>query len=87
MNNRGSGRLIGIRDKKQAGYTLLEYCAGAAVMAGIVWIAVGQLGGSMRNYLGQLSEWLNNRAAEINDSTAAQNSDANSDSNTGNGAD
>ncbi|MGI6523794.1 MAG: hypothetical protein ACOX2O_00650 [Bdellovibrionota bacterium] len=54
-----------IRSKKEAAYTLLEYCAGAAVIAGIVWVAVSALGSNLGDLLGAIGEWATTRATEI----------------------
>ena len=63
--NNEKSKLIGWRGRKQRGYTLLEYCAGAAVIAGIVWVAMVNLGGAMNTYLENLSEWLRGRGALV----------------------
>lgn len=47
------------------GYTLLEYCAGAAIMAGVVWGAMQVLGNGLSGFLQGLSAWATNRAADI----------------------
>lgn len=57
-----------VRRRKTAedsGYTLLEYCAGAAVIAGVVFGALHTLGGNMEALLAALGTWADNRAAEI----------------------
>lgn len=60
------GRLIGIRKKNaEQGYTLLEYCAGAAVIAGIVFGALNTLGTNLEGLLGALGNWATARANEI----------------------
>ena len=47
------------------GFTLLEYCAGAAVVAGIIWVAFSTLGSSMSTLLGNVGKWADARAAEV----------------------
>lgn len=57
---------LNIRKKdEEAGYTLLEYCAGAAVIAGIVFGALNTLGLNFRGLLENLGDWADDRAADI----------------------
>lgn len=51
------------------GYTLLEYCAGAAVIAGVVWVALGNLGGAMSGFLDGLAGWTRDRTGSISSGT------------------
>jgi hypothetical protein len=53
------------RKNKERGFTLLEYCAGAAVVAGVIWVALSSLGGSMSTLLGNVGKWADSRAAEV----------------------
>ena len=55
-------RLIG---KEERGYTLLEYCAGAAVIAGIIFVALQAMGTNLSSYLGAIGSWATRRASEI----------------------
>lgn len=48
----------------QRGYTLLEYCAGAALLLAIVWGGMNALGGSMRGYLERVGGWLDSTTFE-----------------------
>ena len=50
---------------KKKGYTLLEYCAGAAIIAGIIWVAPNALGGSLSGFIGNLATWVNQRSSEL----------------------
>jgi Flp pilus assembly pilin Flp len=52
--------------KKSAGYTLLEYCAGAAIIAGVIWTALNTLGGDMRDLLNAIGRWAQGRTATVN---------------------
>ena len=58
-------KLIGIKGRKEEGYTLLEYCAGAAVIAGIIFAALQTMGSNLSNYLEAIGSWATRRAAEI----------------------
>jgi len=58
-------RLFSIKKKSEKGFTLLEYCAGAAVIAGIVFGALTALGTNLEDLLTALGEWANNRATDI----------------------
>lgn len=51
--------------KNQKGYTLLEYCAGAAIIGGILWTALNALGGDLSNLLGAVGGWANARQGGI----------------------
>lgn len=51
--------------EKESGFTLLEYCAGAAIIAGVVWVAMDQLGGSLAGLLESLSSWASSRSGDI----------------------
>jgi Flp pilus assembly pilin Flp len=51
--------------KRQRGYTLLEYCAGAAIIAGILWTALSALGGNLSGLLEAVGRWAVARTTEI----------------------
>jgi len=53
------------QDNSEAGYTLLEYCAGAAVIAGIIWVALKGLGGNLEDLLTELGNWAVKRTDDI----------------------
>ncbi len=53
------------RTNKQKGYTLLEYCAGAAIIAGILWVALNNLGGQLSGLLDAISQWATDRTGGI----------------------
>ena len=61
-------KLIGINKRKrdQEGFTLLEYCAGAAIILSIIWIGLNTLGGSMQNMLNNIAGWLDRRGNTVN---------------------
>lgn len=48
--------------RRQRGYTLLEYCAGAAIIAGVLWTALSGLGSNLSSLLGAVGGWANSRA-------------------------
>jgi Flp pilus assembly pilin Flp len=50
---------------QERGYALLEYCAGAAVVAIVLWAAMQTLGASVSTLLGNISDWALARAAEV----------------------
>ena len=62
--NRAIGRRR-IQAKKDRGYTLLEYCAGAAIITGILWGALGFLGSSLDGLLRGLGDWAQARTTEV----------------------
>ena len=49
----------------EKGFTLLEYCAGAAVIAGVIWVAMSTLGNNLGDLLTALGEWATQRVTEI----------------------
>jgi Flp pilus assembly pilin Flp len=51
--------------KRERGYTLLEYCAGAAIIAGILFTALQNLGGSLATLLDAVGNWSNSRAGDL----------------------
>lgn len=55
------------RSKKsqEKGFTLLEYCSGAALIAGVLWVALGVLGQNMSELLNGISSWVSRRNQEI----------------------
>jgi Flp pilus assembly pilin Flp len=54
-----------VKGDRQRGYTLLEYCAGAAIIAGILWTALNALGGNLSNLLNAVGAWATRRSGEI----------------------
>ncbi len=61
-------KLLGLRSRRrgESGFTILEYCAGAAIIIGVVWGAMSTLGTSMGNLIGAITSWANTRTSEIN---------------------
>lgn len=54
-----------IRKRKDSGLTLLEYCAGAAVLAAAVFVAFQALGGSLNTAMENIGAWAVQRSANI----------------------
>jgi len=50
---------------KERGYTLLEYCAGAAIIAGILWTALNSLGGNLSQLLTAVGNWAQARQENV----------------------
>lgn len=59
--------------KRQRGYTLLEYCAGAAIIAGVLWAALGRLGGEISDLLDEIGQWADDRRGEIGEGGGGNN--------------
>ena len=58
-------KLLVIRGKKgERGLSLLEYAAGAAVIASVVFAAMGVFGNGVSGFFGGLTTWLNARATQ-----------------------
>jgi type II secretory pathway pseudopilin PulG len=53
------------RKNRERGYTLLEYCAGAAIIASILWTALNSLGGDLSALLGSVGGWANARQNQV----------------------
>lgn len=49
----------------ERGYTLLEYCAGAAIIGGILYLALNALGQDLRDFLAAVGAWAGRRAGEL----------------------
>ncbi|MCB0329630.1 MAG: hypothetical protein KDD70_08200 [Bdellovibrionales bacterium] len=58
-------KLLSIKKRNQSGYALLEYCAGAAIVAGILWAALSTFGNSVGGLFDALSSWTNARTSEV----------------------
>jgi hypothetical protein len=56
----------------QRGYALLEYCAGAAIIAGVVWGSLGYLGNSLDGLIRGIGDWAQARATEIRNDQPTQ---------------
>ncbi len=55
------------KSRREQGYTLLEYCAGAAIIIGVVWGALNTLGGNMAALIGNIATWASDRGQDIKD--------------------
>jgi len=53
------------KKKMQRGYTLLEYCAGAALIAGIIWVALNAMGQNISALLNAIGQWAATRTGGI----------------------
>ena len=71
MNNiiRKQFRLV--RKNSERGFTLLEYCAGAAVLLTIVWAALTALGTNMSTFLNAVGSWATTQAVKVNSNSDA----------------
>ena len=59
-------RLRKATERKELGFTLLEYCAGAAVILIIVWVALQALGGSVSGLLTAIANWADRQTEVVN---------------------
>jgi hypothetical protein len=50
---------------RESGYTLLEYCAGAAIIAGVLWGSLSYLGSNLDGLLRGVGDWAGKRTTEI----------------------
>ena len=51
--------------RNQSGYTLLEYCAGAAIITGVLWGSLSYLGSNLDSLLRGIGDWAQKRTTEI----------------------
>lgn len=54
------------RNGKESGFALLEYAAGAAVVVGVLYVALNALGTSTSTYLDAVGDWLDRRTTAVN---------------------
>lgn len=54
------------RNRNESGFALLEYAAGAAVVVGVMYVALNALGTSTSTYLGAVGNWLERRTTAVN---------------------
>ena len=54
-----------VKVNQERGYTLLEYCAGAAIITGILWTSLSALGGNLNTLLTAVGGWATTRAGEV----------------------
>jgi hypothetical protein len=45
------------KNKAEKGYTLLEYCAGAAIIVTVLYTALNGLGDQLSSFLGNIGTW------------------------------
>lgn len=57
--------LLTLKGKRERGYTLLEYCAGAAVVLAVIWGALNTMGGNITQLLDQIGQWALDRKDSI----------------------
>lgn len=53
-------------NKGERGFSLLEYCAGAAVILVTIWGALTLMGDNIETLLNSIGNWATTRAGEIN---------------------
>lgn len=58
------------RNRKQSGYTLLEYAAGAALLMGVLYVGLRALGGSLEGLLTSIANFAQRRGTELDTRTA-----------------
>jgi hypothetical protein len=52
-------------NRYQKGITLLEYTAGAAVIIGIVWLAMSAMGNNIADVFTSIGNWADSRSNQI----------------------
>ena len=51
--------------RKERGFALLEYCAGATIILVVVWASVQAMGVNVGDMVSAIGEWASQRATEI----------------------
>ena len=59
------------RHKRCAGYALLEYAAGAAILLGVFYVGVRALGGGVSDLLTNVGDWARARSSDLNQSSSS----------------
>lgn len=49
--------MVMAKKKGEKGYTLLEYCAGAAIIVTVLYTALNGLGDQLSSFLGNIGTW------------------------------
>ena len=57
--------------KKQRGYTLLEYCAGAAILAGVIAVGMSTMGTNMNTAFSRIGTWAVARTDSLTGSSSS----------------
>ena len=70
-----SKKLLVLRGRKERGYTLLEYCAGAAVILGVVLSALNAMGSGINALMTGIGAWATERATEVGSTGGGSSSD------------
>ena len=59
------------KERREDGFSLLEYAAGAAVLAGIVYAAMFVFGQGLESFFTSLGDWATQRAGDLNNSSGS----------------
>ena len=60
------------KTSREAGFTLLEYCAGAAVVIAVIWVGFRAMGDDIGDYLKGIGEWAKARKSQIQSSESGK---------------
>lgn len=55
--------------RKQKGYTLLEYAAGAAILMGILFTGLNAMGTGVQGLLTEIGNWAGQRKSDLSGTT------------------
>lgn len=50
---------------RERGFTLLEYCAGAAIVVSVLWAALSSFGAQMSGLFNAMGSWASARSQEV----------------------
>ena len=50
-----------MRKNRERGFTLLEYCAGAAALVAIVYVSMQTLGNNLSTSFGSINTWMTSK--------------------------
>lgn len=62
-----------IKRKKQKGYTLLEYSAGAAILMGILYVGVNAMGSGIKDLMTGVGSWASQQTSSLPSGTSTTN--------------
>ncbi len=60
------------KKRSKAGYTLLEYSAGAAILMGILYTGLNAMGTGVKNLLNGVGTWATQQQSNLSGSTTQQ---------------
>jgi len=60
----------GVKLRDERGFTLLEYCAGAAVIVVVLYTGMNTMGEGIRDFMNGIGTWAKARGAQVSSTNA-----------------